>query len=380
MSNFLDELRSNNLLFPDYENSNLSAMKDIVNHSCKAAPKEKTVVLLVDGFGYNLVDNLLADLPDSFLKTAKINKISTLFPSSTPSILTSLESGMTPAEHGIIGWDIYLKEFGSVVTPYMDSLAFSNAKLSDDDIDIRTMFPSPSLLNKAASNGGLTFLCDKHIRKPYDMTNWHVESYTMQLEMLIKLRDRINRNEDSLIYAYYPAIDSLEHTYGPNAEIVRKSVSLLFSQIEELVVPDLEKNNYNLVVSADHGLVNFRQTVIESDSKVMDYLSGPIWGDKRVVYMNISPGKEEEAVEYMTNEYGADFIIQDSESVISSGIFGKTAIDPKIRYRFGTHMMIAKNDSALVYKYPNEEPDNRIRLGTHSGLSKDEMEVPFIVY
>lgn len=380
MTEFLDKLKNNALLFPEYNNSNMSALIDIVNNHGKRASKEKTVVLLIDGFGYNLMSNLLTDLPDSFLKTAKINKVSTLFPSSTPTILTSLESGLTPAEHGIVGWDIYLKEYGSVVTPYMDSFAFSNANISDDNIDINTIFPNPDLLNKAANNGGLTFLCEKKIHKPYDMAKWHKESYTTEMEMLFRLRDAVNRKEDSLIYVYYPTIDTLEHTYGPDAEIVRKSTALLFSQIEDLLVPQLEKNNYNLVITADHGLVNFKKTVIESNSKIMDYLTGPIWGDKRTIYLNVAPEKEESAMEYITREYGSEFIIQDTESVIESGIFGKTNINPKIRYRFGTHMMLAKNNAALLYQYPNEEPDSRIRFGTHSGLSKDEMEVPLIVY
>ncbi len=93
------------------------------------------------------------------------------------------------------------------------------------------------------------------------------------------------------------------------------------------------------------------------------------------------PGKEDALEHHFEKEYGKHFMLFDSESVISSGIFGKESAAEEIRYRFGTHIMLAKGSNTIAYEYPNVVPRTWLGLpGTHSGLSKGEMEVPLIVY
>jgi hypothetical protein len=243
------------------------------------------------------------------------------------------------------------------------------------------MFPKPGLFSKAAEKHGLVLLLEKGVEMPYLDTSWKEESYITQSDMLIKLRDIVKEEEHGIIYAYYPVIDALEHTYGPDSESIRNSLALLFTELERVALPAIRKHGYNLVITADHGQTRFRETKIGGRSTLMGYLTGPPWGDKRCIFLNVASGKEGEAEKYISNAYGSDFILIDSETAIASGVFGGKRAADSIRYRFGTHIMIAKGNAALEYEYPEIEPRPRKeKLGTHSGLSKDEMEIPLIVY
>ncbi len=382
MENLKSVVSENGLVFPDYNNSNLSVFSDIVNGKGKTANKDNTVFMVVDGMGYNLIKNLLVDMSGSALSKAQISKVSTVFPSSTITVLTSIETGLTPSMHGLVGWNVYSRDIGSVIMPYRESLTLSTSmRLSHAGIDIKGMFPEPKLFIKAAKNQGLALLLEKGVRMPYQGTEWKEESYTMQSDMLIKLRDIVKEEKHGVVYVYYSVIDSLEHAYGPHSDVVRNGLALLFTELEKVALPAIQKHGYNLVITADHGQTRFKETKINSRSTIMNYLTGPPWGDKRCIFFNVASGKEDDAEKYISKRYGDDFILIKSESAIASGVFGSKRAAESIRYRFGTHIMIAKGNAALKYEYVKEDlKPGKKTSGTHSGLSKDEMEVPLIVY
>ena len=68
------------------------------------------VLLLVDGMG----DALLRRFPDSALQRQRIGTLTSVFPSTTASAITSLHTGVAPQQHAITGWHMWLKELGSV--------------------------------------------------------------------------------------------------------------------------------------------------------------------------------------------------------------------------------------------------------------------------
>ena len=385
MANFLAEAKKNNFVLPEYKNSNISVLKDIVNRKGnRTGDKKKKVFLVIDGMGYNLINNLLADSKsNALLNNSKLEKISTGYPSTTVSILASFLTGLTPAEHGMVGWEIYSKEIGMVITPYRDAPALSKEfKLSK--VGIGTIRPDAKLLVKAAKKGRILILYDENIGMvtANQIQNCDYDFYAMYHDMLIKLRDAIKRGKYDLIYAYYPMLDHLEHKYGPSSEVVRNCLSSIFYEINRLLLPALQKNDYNLVITADHGQTAAKKFIkINGKSEIMKYLVGPPWGDARVIFMDAMHGKGEALRKSFEKNYGDKMLLFESDQLIRTGIFGKKKANEAIRYRFGSHIAIAKGNNVIDYEYPYEVPRHRVsKPGVHSGLSRDEMEVPLIVY
>jgi len=381
MNDFLDEARENNFIFPDYKNSNLSIIKDMANRGKRTGGKKKKIFMLVDGLGYNLLSKTLSERKLEFINNWKIEKITTVFPSTTTVALTSIETGLTPSEHGIVGWHVYSKELGAVVAPYRDSLAL-NENFKFDQLGIRNIIPKPNLLLKIAENRNLMLLFDRSVEKPpcNGDNKIKIDKYTMQSDMLIKLKNEVIKDEYDFIYVYYSLIDSIEHKYGPLSDASINATALLLNELKNILLPTLEKSDYNLIITADHGHTKVNKwLIIDSKSKIMNYLYGPPWGDARIMFMNVVPKYENDLKKYIAENYSKYAMLEYSDEVIRTGIFGKNKVNEKIRYRFGTHILLAKNNVALEYVYPNINQNNKRPIGIHSGLSEDEMRVPLII-
>jgi hypothetical protein len=113
----------------------------------------------------------------------------------------------------------------------------------------------------------------------------------------------------------------------------------------------------------------------------MQYLALPPWGDARIRCMSALPGKEGLMVKQFEKDYGKYAVLVDSDSLIRTGIFGKKKVSSVMRSRFGTHIALAKAGVMMDYEYPIKRTKRWVGLkGVHSGLSKEEMQVPVITY
>src|SRR4030042_3491423 len=72
----------------------LNELSDLSNYT-------NVILLLIDGLGYEF---LMKYGQDSLLKSHLKKKLTTVFPSTTASAVTTLETGVAPQQHGITGW------------------------------------------------------------------------------------------------------------------------------------------------------------------------------------------------------------------------------------------------------------------------------------
>ena len=90
------------------------------------APKYKRIVmLLVDALGYNQLIRLMEQNESDFwqrkLGASKLFPITSISPSTTASALTTIWTGTTPHEHGIIGYEMWVKSLGMVINTIVHS-------------------------------------------------------------------------------------------------------------------------------------------------------------------------------------------------------------------------------------------------------------------
>lgn len=124
----------NDFVLPDYEARNIRNIKSLVGKvygvgslGTATLPVdvlddfsgvEKVFLVIMDGFGYN---RLLAHVKQhdgafSELITKGILKpFTSPFPATTSTSLASIFTALTPAEHGVLGYQMYSREYGCVV-------------------------------------------------------------------------------------------------------------------------------------------------------------------------------------------------------------------------------------------------------------------------
>ena len=85
----------------------VSAIVDLIG------PADHVVVVMVDGLGLNVVDE---EHGADFLAAHVAAELTTVFPSSTPTVLTSYATGLWPSSHGVPSWHLYLDEIDDIAT------------------------------------------------------------------------------------------------------------------------------------------------------------------------------------------------------------------------------------------------------------------------
>ena len=151
------------IILPDYKNSIVNVACSIrkyfgldYNHNTienidkkleQSKPKN-VVVILFDGMGANLLKEKLNN--DSFLLKQLDSEISSVVPSTTTASTTTMLSGLTPVEHGWLGWNLYIKEENKIVTMFTNNLKDTDIQAAEYNI-AKKYFPYDTiteLINK----------------------------------------------------------------------------------------------------------------------------------------------------------------------------------------------------------------------------------------
>ena len=114
---------------------NASTVKGLVGES------EHLVLVLADGFGMNFVKALDGD---AFIPNHLAAEMRTVFPSTTPIVLTTLATGLWPARHAVIGWFLRLREISAVATIISYIRTADRKPLSELGVCSQGAYPAPS--------------------------------------------------------------------------------------------------------------------------------------------------------------------------------------------------------------------------------------------
>ena len=122
----------------------------------------RVIVLIVDAFGWEQFFAGLERQPDLYLgqlirrDDVAFAPLTSVFPSTTVNALTTANTGAQPIEHGILGYTLWLKEFGAVsemITfgPY----AAGSWSYLQAGVDPTEFQPYPSLLQRVREEAGV---------------------------------------------------------------------------------------------------------------------------------------------------------------------------------------------------------------------------------
>ncbi|MGC8676518.1 MAG: alkaline phosphatase family protein, partial [Candidatus Micrarchaeia archaeon] len=373
--------------FPDFRRSNVEVAKEVAKGGGSLIGKadEKLFFLVIDALGYDLLEKAMtksAVLRDS-LKNAELKKISTLFPSFTPTLFTSIDSGLLPSQHGIIGSPLPVKEYGT----FQDIFGMSwwpVASKTADSASARAMFPNPNTVLRMARNKGFYYLQHEEIlRKTKDadaMKRIKALPYISQDDFVFQARSLLKSAK--MVYAYIGDIDHAQHVYTKSTVHGFEIVVYGLERIAEKLIQQMKDYGWKLIITADHGQVSMRTSDvvhIGPRSNLMQDLSMPPWGTESTVFFEVTETRQKSFEAQFDRQFGKKFLLYASSEVIKSGLFGKNSVKPWLRYRFGTHVAISKGAYTMKYLKPGAQPLLFDVHGHHGGMTKEEMEVPLLM-
>jgi Type I phosphodiesterase / nucleotide pyrophosphatase len=97
----------------------------------------KVILLVIDGFGFNQFLNYHKEnrFLSNLIHEGEVYPLTSVFPSQTTNALTTLNTGLTPQEHGLFEYFVYLKGIGLVNALRFERIGLSRKnKLIDEDL------------------------------------------------------------------------------------------------------------------------------------------------------------------------------------------------------------------------------------------------------
>ena len=332
----------------------------------------RIAVLLVDGLGWHNIPTALPYAPVVADLAAASGRVLTAgFPSTTPSSLVSLGTGVAPGVHGVLGFRVNIPGTDRVLT-------HTHWR---DDPDPLAWQPVPTVFEAAAGAGvavsvagrpefagsGLTMAANRGA--PYRPA---ADANALAAEVLAGLAG----DGPALSYGYYPDLDRNGHVFGLDSPAWQGSaveMDLLVSRLLDDLPADAA-----LLVTADHGQLEVPAGRRFDFDASPDLQAGVrvIAGEPRVRYLHVFDGALDDVVATWTSVLGEAAWVATREEVVGAGWFG--AVPARNLGRIGDAVVICHDDYAVVAPH-SENAIKAMLIAYHGSYTRAEMEVPLLV-
>jgi len=341
------------------------------------------VLILIDGLGNAQLEKLG---PDSCLLRTRRTTLTSVFPATTATAITSLMTGQSAACHGLVGWHVQTRTGDNgqseIVAPLPLSVRYPASSDSSPNKLASQLLICPALWPLFARR--VTILQPHYIAdSPY--SRHHTGSaqclpYRNIREAFTLLATHLQQQNPGFHYLYLPQLDSLMHRHGTQAQ----AVQTLFDEIDQAFAGLLaiaDQTDSVLLATADHGFVDTpltRQISLDQDFPTLyAMLEQPLSGERRTVFCHVRPGLRERFLSLARQQLGHACWVIESEKLLAGRAFGPGPQHPELASRIGDVTLLARDDWSIRDTLSHEKP--LYLPGQHGGVSAAEMTVPLIL-
>lgn len=347
---------------------------------------QKVFLVVMDGFGYNRLLSYVrrhdGGTLSEIIEKGVLKPFTSPFPATTSTSLTSIFTGLTPAEHGILGFHMFSREYGCVVNTLdmKPVYGYSSEVEIARDLSKRVKPWMPVL----QMHGVKTLVATKGSIIGSGLsrvihTDQETMPYMLESEMLVKCGRALEQQGPIFLTLYYSGIDTLEHRYGPDSEEVTSEIQsfefLLKTFLDKL--SEATKLETLILLTADHGVSETRKTVYLKDtSDVASRLQLPPVGDSRAAFLFAKKGEKDNLKNAFEKSVDG-FRLLEIDDLVESGAFGRNTDSRSIQSTIGDFAALSKGTTALSYPYYEDDRDREQR-GGHGGMTAEEVLVPLL--
>jgi predicted AlkP superfamily pyrophosphatase or phosphodiesterase len=347
------------------------------------AGASRVCLLLVDGLGWQLLDEHRADAPFLASLAAGSSPITAGFPATTATSLAALGTGTPAGEHGLVGYSFAAGPGGEellnalrwrrhgvaehvdlrrvLVPEQVQPHRTTFERATDAGVAVRLVLPGNqegSGLSRAVLRGGRF----RGVQALGDLVSGILEA--------LRERDRL------LCYAYHADLDSLGHLHGPGSDPWRRQLAFV-DHLAATIAGELPRDGA-LVVTADHGMVGVTdddKVDVDTDDRLRDGVR-MLGGEARVRHVYTENGAVDDVRAAWTGVLGDRAWVVSREEAIDAGWFGPRVTE-HVRPRIGDLIVAGRGALAVIRSLV--EPRSSAFLGQHGSLTAEEQLVPLLV-
>jgi hypothetical protein len=322
---------------------------------------DQVCLLVLDGLGWDQLQDRLDLAPT--LASMVGGPISTVAPTTTATALSSIATGLTPAEHGLLGYRMMLS--GDVLNVLRWHGRDGDRRRSSPPRDVQ---PYPAFLGHEVpviSPADLedSAFTEAHLRGSRPV-GWRAAS-----AIAVEIGDQLRAGE-RFVYAYYGGIDKTAHERGfgrfYDAEL-RATDRLVADVLAEL------PPRTSLLVTADHGQVDVGDNIVVPTKDVLAMVAQQS-GEGRFRWWHAQRGAAAALLDASREAYGHLAWVVSRDQVLDEHWFGPAVAAP-IAARLGDVALVAH--APVSFHDPADTGPFRL-VCRHGSLTSAEVLVPLL--
>ena len=325
-----------------------------------AAVASRVVVLVLDGLGWAMVRDHADRMPT--IAAMQGGPITCAAPSTTATGLPSITLGLTPAEHGLLGYRIGIDQgVLNILRWRMDSGRKGPEPARTQPLPAFGGRSVPAVVRAEFLGSGFT---DAHLSGA-DLRGWQTPAVLRE-----HLRDAL-QTDARVLYAYYDGVDKVAHAHGLHAAPFLAELAdtdRLVAEVLSLLPPDTA-----LVLTADHGHVEVgpEQVIdVDVDGRLVRALSG----ESRFRSVYARANKQQALYAACVEAHGDVAWVFTREELFDGGWLGPHG-PAHHRRRLGD--VVLAPFAPIGFADP-ATPRERDMASRHGSLTPDEMFVPLL--
>ncbi len=362
------------------------------------------VLLVADGLGHHQLlrefergnaPNLreLLQRTDTGDERVSYQPITSVFPTTTVSALGSVNSAVTPAEHGLLSYTIYVPEMDMVADMIRWGPLNRRVSFTDPEFGIapEEFFWAPTIYARLHAAGiERTFAVNPSGFTGSALTRMLHQQATYRgyvaTSSVVAIVPRLlaDKSEPSYVYGYWPTVDTISHVVGPRTDEHGAEVAAFDSAVGRLLDRLPRDDDTLVMLSADHGHIDSGpdyQVSLDEHEELLAMLRVPPAGERRAVYLYVHEGAAEQVITYARERLRDAAAAMTREQAIALGLFGPAPITPNAMQRIGDVLLFPRANLQLVttVRGPDGTPLSApLFRGLHGGLTEDEALVPLL--
>ncbi|HUJ86276.1 MAG TPA: alkaline phosphatase family protein [Burkholderiales bacterium] len=343
------------------------------------AAARNVVLLIVDGLGDGYLTRRGAG---GELERRRRGAMTSVFPSTTASAITTSYTGCAPLEHGLTGWFTYFGAAGCVAAPLPFRSRGDFQPLGARGVEARAIYASASLFDALPLRSVVVSQreiidseynlhhCGRAQRRAYD----DLGGLVRETEAAVKSGD-----ERKFVYVYWPLYDTVSHRHGAESPQAAEQFAAIDAAFGALLAR-LAGTDSAVVATADHGFIDCPPETalqLEDGPGLSALLRFPLCGERRVAYCHVQHGQADEFMARAAQWLEHRAQVRTSRELLAEGWFGAGPAHPRIAERVGD-VALVMNERFTIKDWTPGEP-RQLHIGNHGGASAEEMTIPLVV-
>ncbi|MEU5937371.1 nucleotide pyrophosphatase/phosphodiesterase family protein [Micromonospora sp. NPDC047187] len=333
----------------------------------------RIAVLLVDGLGWYQLPTAAPYAPTiAGLAATVARPLIAGFPSTTPTSLVSLGTGVAPGAHGVLGFTVRVPGTDRVLT---------HTDWAADPSPLRWQ-PVPTQLERARAAGVTTSVVSRPEFGGSGLTlaanrggdfRGAAGGDAVATAMLAALAAGAG---PTLVSGYHADLDRHGHVSGVDSapwRVAATEVDALVTRLVDGLPPDAA-----LLVTADHGQLDIpaaHRFDLDTDPRLRAGVR-LVAGEARVRYLHVEPGAVDDVRAAWSEVLGATARVRTRDEVVATGWFGP--VPEEHLGRIGDVVVIC-NDTYAVMASRTERPMASKLVAYHGSDTAAELTVPLLV-